>query len=255
MSNRRKNLVSDLEERMWKRILEDFPDEITCFEDGLDTLEACVLVQIQSERLFSGPDPMEELKNADKNTRGWGAGTILVWEAHERLVAGRLLLLTGHQSRALSCARDAFECLQWADICLKDDNEAKRWLRDSKPKARPAFGYSPKLSRDIQAKAQQALSTSGTHPYLGAIVRSLNPRAVLVPERTGEADAIRSYRLSTLFSFYAILLVTGTAIEYVVDSNPIFVEKVSGAGSVSKRIESILDAVLSQIRTVAGQRT
>lgn len=253
MSNRRRKLVSNREERMWKRLVEDFRDEVACFEDGLDTLASCVLAKVKSQPIFSGPDPIRELKEADHGTRDWGVWTLLLNEALERLEASRLLLLTGHQSRALSCARDAFECILWAHICLRDDRQANRWLQNHKPKPRNDFDYPAQLSSTIRQKVQEVFSPSGTHAYLDACMRSLNPRAVLVPKRAKNAEVSKVYRQCTRFGFYAILLVVDTAIEYVLGVDPSAAQGTPGAQSVVERIESTIGVLLEEIRGEASE--
>ncbi len=249
MAQELRRSLSNSERRMYRRTVKDFGSEIICFDEGLNVLASCVLIRVQNEPLLSSTDAIEHLKKADDSTRSWGVWTLLVNHARLLLEATSLLLLTGHQNRALSCARDAFEALQWADICLNNSQQARRWLDNKKPKTN-GVTYNSHLSKDTGDMAQRVLSTSGTHPYLDACVRSLNARAV-VASRRPKKEAVEAYKRSTLFSLYACLLVTKTAIEYVVHSDTALAQSVSGAAGVVGRIYSTLNALYSSIQATS----
>lgn len=165
--------LDEIEKSTWKYLLGAFPLETLAIMGNLSLLTNCVSVLVHSQPLLEQDDFVEQLQKSNDDDRRNGVWTVLIHEAFERLYTARLLLFTGHQGRCLACIRDAFECLRWADVCLKDVSPADRWLRGKDVTARRGHIYHELLSDERNTKIQSVLNPEGTHAYLRACLISL----------------------------------------------------------------------------------
>jgi len=134
MTSTNNGVLSGSEQGMAAKLWQTFATEMQQIDDGLNVLRRCVLKLTHSNVLLNRPNLTTQLAAADAGSRGPAVWTILVNEALERFTAGRLLFISGHYSRALSCLRDAVESLQWAEVCMVKDDEAERWVHGKKVK-------------------------------------------------------------------------------------------------------------------------
>ena len=104
------------EKSIWKYLLKEFPIEILAIVGSLMALAECLSLLFRTQPLFDRKDLVEQLQKADNDDKRSCLWTMLLYESLERLYSARLLLFTGHQSRCLSCVRDAFECLRKSDV-------------------------------------------------------------------------------------------------------------------------------------------
>lgn len=230
--------LSPLELRVWERLRVDFKNEITCIHRALDVLGK-VLNNLTDEIFCSHTDlnvlrkaidnlmkPQSQLSRADifrqlliePQQLPSAVWLVLCVEALERLIAGRLLLFTGHQSRALSCIRDAYECLQWADVCRCCDEESERWLRGKQVRVPKNFNYTPPLSKD--SIDYKLFNVWGTHAYFNSANLSLLPLSPFHPALNEVEGITPLYRTNTLASLGFMLMAIELLFAYITNVRP-----------------------------------
>jgi len=203
--------LDEIEESTWKYILETFPLEVLAIMGNLSLLGNCVSVLVGSQPILGQDDFVEQLQKSNDNDRRNGAWTVLIHEAFHRLYTARLLLFTGHQGRCLACIRDAFECLRWADVCLKDVYQADCWLRGKDVTAQRRHIYHELLSEEKNTRIQSVLNPEGTHAYLKACLISLH--SIHVQETPLSKAVIQR-------SIVSLLSVIDTIISYILNTRP-----------------------------------
>lgn len=215
MNPSERDVLNEWERRAWQQLVGDFPTELLCLDDSLGILGSCIAILIQSQPMLQHGDVLGSVRAAEGDTQREAVWTMLLCEAIERFESTRLLILAGHQSRSLSCARDAFECLLWADACLKDKKQAVRWLKRKKVVVRPDYAYPLQLAKEIDSGIQRVLNTWGTHAYLDACYLSLHATPPNLLGDNAGASEWELYRYLTQRSLISILHLIGSAIEYV----------------------------------------
>lgn len=175
-------------------VLTDFADRVACLEDGLNLLSDAMHIIVKSEELLCKPDLDKNLvaNSTDEKARCRAIQAILLVETWDRLRCSVLLMQTGHQSRALSCVRDAFECLRTACVCGASNREAVRFSRAKRIKSARTFKYPSYLSNPEWDKAQEILNVWGTHPYYQAATLGIYTFApVIIP--VGQNPEVRKF--------------------------------------------------------------
>jgi hypothetical protein len=244
------NPLSPLEERVWQQLVHDFASEIACIHQSLDLLLeiADSLYHshsgLPSDPTIYTPEWLEQfLGNPDSLRRfAWHS---LFGEAVERLLSGRLLLMTGHQSRAFSCVRDTYECLLWADFCRSDEKAARNWVRGKKVAPPKAFRFTSPL--DIDACRHNLFSRCGTHPYFAAVKLSLLPRAPFHPALARSDFAKENYILFTKTTSYYVLVALEDIFAYVTILHPTIRRDIPQVVPMHSRVTSTLDKLVMSL--------
>jgi hypothetical protein len=228
-------VLADFEKDAWEQLVKDFPCDLACLDETFRVLSSAVKFSCASQiTLVKSIDETEEIDDRIKSAFAW---TMLVSEARERLFSARLLLLTSHQSRCLSCLRDAFECLRWAHVCLGNAKQADRWLKGKKVISAPSQSYPPQPAQDISNDIQAVLSKVGTHPYMEACLI----QTVVFPQQgadMGTKENLRrhDYEVLTRQTFLAFFSTLGQAIEYILDTNLFEEDKIPDCREVLEHI-------------------
>ena len=233
-------VLADFEKDAWKQLVKDFPRDLACLDEAFRVLSAAVIFSCASQAtLVKSIDETEGVNDKIKSAFAW---TMLVSEARERLLSARLLLLTFHQSRCLSCLRDAFECLRWAHVCLGNARQADRWLKGKKVIVAPSQSYPPQLAQDISNDIQAVLSKLGTHPYMEACSIKFG---VITPEGAdrGTKENLRkgNYEVHARRTFLAFQSILGQAIEYILDTNLFEEDKIPDCREVLEHIYDFIE--------------
>ncbi len=226
------------EKETYDHLLKDLPDDVEQLESALDLLKHLVQTLMHKQEIFFKPDLSANLKCADKNTKCLATSTVLLIESVERLLSARLLFLTGHQSRCLSCVRDAYECLLWSDICFSNENEANKWIDGKMVKRHKSHQPPAQLSSDVANRIQHVLSTWGTHPYILSCLTSVY--STVTPKNTDE-DQSGAYEFLERRSLIATLHVAGTAAEYVLIVDPSLESDVENTREIISQIKKRID--------------
>ena len=248
MSSGTSNLLTEAEQTMSQRLSEDFPNEVQRLEEALDILRRYLQHLNATNPVLSREGSLGELAQAAVGERCSAVWTMLLCEAYERLSCAQLLLLTGHQSRALSCARDTIECLQWAHVCLKDEHEAARWINGRKVKHTRDFEFPQQISSLLTGDAKNVLNRHGTHAYIQACTLSVYPLAGLDPGATPDQGNLDMYNAATLRSFMAILYVVGATIEYVVNIGPDLEKEVASSLSIRAALSETVNRLFERVK-------
>ena len=210
--------LNEADSEFYARVLKDFGAELACLNEGMDLLGLYIQYLVNSEEILVKPALTTNLIAASEDTRSKSSWIILSAEFQERVSVAVLLLKLGHQSRSLACARDAFECLRWSDVCLREPAQAKRWVQGKKVQIPKGYAFPPQLSNELEGKIQSVLSVSGTHAYIDACLLSVYPAAPFVAGQSKDSGAIDAYKFFTIRSFIALLYILGTGIEYLTNS-------------------------------------
>lgn len=233
-------VLADFEKDAWKQLVKDFPCDLACLDEAFRVLSAAVKFSCESQATLV--KSIAETEEGDDKIRSAVAWSMLVLEARERLCSARLLLLTSHQSRCLSCLRDAFECLRWAHVCLGNARQADRWFKGKKVIAGARQSYPPQLAQDISNNIQAVLSKLGTHPYVESCLINIG---VIPPEGayrgTKENLRIGNYEVHARQTFLAFQAILGQAIEYILDTNLFEEDKIPDCPEVLEHIYDFMD--------------
>ena len=252
--------VWGVEQKFWERLRKDFKTEIACINRGLAVLRK-VDDDITKEIFKRDVDVNEVIGTLDdlKKQRGQvsrediflellldpqelsrAVCAFLCSEALERLIAARLLIFTGHISRALSCIRDAYECLRCSDVCRASDTESRRWLKGRKVKVPQGFVLTALLAQD--SMDHKLFNKWGTHAYYESVIMS----AVLGPfcpqlETMEETERIYTENSSACIGF--ILFAIRDMLGYLVIIHQKSIETTPEIVQVYESISRNLDRV------------
>jgi hypothetical protein len=238
-------LLNQFEHDMFCKLSIDFPDEIQGLEKGLGVLRRSVLEVIHSEPILDQPDLITALGQAHPDVRCSAIWAMLLNEAVDRLLSAQLLLLTGHQSRALACGRDAIECLQWAEICSSDDKQAKKWVRGKRVKTK-GFIHSPQISALLTGNVDEILNTQGTHAYIWACLVTITPAVALASNNSGDGE-FEIYKMFTKRTFMALMYITGAAIEYVLNTESDLEKVIPEGREAARRLSTIINSLVADV--------
>ena len=162
------------------------------------------------------------------------ASTMLFGETVERMNSASLLLLTGHQSRAIGCCRDALESLQWCHIVDKLPQQARNWFRGKKVQAHRGFKFPPHVSQQLRDECADFFNREGTHPYYGAVIYSL--LALTDGQPSKAQPGIINLRKNSL---NRVCMVSGLTIAYVLDQHPDLKESRTDAELIVDALELV----------------
>ena len=141
--------------------------------------------------------------------------TLLYGEAVERLNCARLLLHTGHLSRAVASSRDSLEALQWAHIAREVPTQARRWMAGKQITAPKSLAMPPYVSSKLRNAIAQLFNVYGTHPYREAVYLSL------LSATEGQSDAVQqnmNYLIAEKLG--RVLATSGLTVAYCLDQFP-----------------------------------
>lgn len=220
--------VWGVEQTFWKRLRKDFKPEIACINMSLAVLKH--IDDSIAQDIFKGDvdgviDDFKKRRGkvsqedivlqliVDPRQLPRAVCAFLVTEALDRLIAARLLIFTGHMSRALSCIRDAYECLRYSDICRTSKAESKKWLEGKKVRAPKGFGLAAPLAQD--STKEELFNKWGTHAYFEAVMIS----AMLGPFHPQSAmieGTDRIYKENSLGCMGFLLLAIQNMLTYLV---------------------------------------
>ena len=226
--------LSAFEVAIAAKIESDFGEQLALLHEAHLMLGDYVRALFGGQDVFKRPGLTKQLKHASMDSRKLAVWTLLVGEGYERLNSGRLLLLSGHQSRALACVRDAWESLEWAEICLNSAAETNKWLAGKKVKKPREFTFPTRLPRLLQGKTADIWNTHGTHPYFESVLISV------LPATFDDADDQRPYYELTRTGIITSLFVFGLTIEYVGWRSPELEGASPGRSDLVKRIGTVL---------------
>jgi hypothetical protein len=217
-----------VEQTFWKRLVKDFKAEIACINMSLAVLKE--IDDSMTQQIFKRDvdEVIDDLKKRrgkvsqedivlqlliDRLELSRAVCAFLVTEALDRLIAARLLIFTGHMSRALSCIRDAYECLRYSDICRMSKTEGKKWLEGKKVRVPKGFVFAAPLAQDNSE--EKLFNKWGTHAYLEAVLVSamLGP---FHPESATIEGTDRIYKENSLSCMGLILLAIQNMLRYLV---------------------------------------
>lgn len=203
--------LDEIEKSTWTYILNEFPLEVLSIMGNFIILANCISSLVHTQPILEKSGFVDKLLEADKEEKCLGVWTLLLQETLQRLYSARLLLFTGHQSRCLSCVRDAFECLRWADICLKDVYQADCWLRGKDVTAQRSHVYPDLICDEVNSKIQSVLNPEGTHAYL---------RACLISIQSIHVEVTPVFKALIQRSIVSMISVIDTSIAYTLNARP-----------------------------------
>ena len=130
----------------------------------------------------------------------------------ERLHAARSLLLLGYQGRMLACLRDVIEFLYYSDVCMKNPQEARRWLDNGYISKDTATEVHQVVERNRKGQMWNLLSGAGVHPRLATRLSSTRYKTSSLGDFRGDPHAVdtknarreRDYRNTRLNMWVAI---------------------------------------------------
>jgi len=265
--------LSSLEVQFWEHISDSFRLEIVCINKSLELIEkinsylyeevstdipfddpVLILEKILKKPIYDPGKPVSQWSNADlfrqfikdpvhMQQMVW---SLLCREAAERLNSARLLILTGHCSRMLSCIRDSNECLCWADFCRKDQKASERWLGHQKVKVPNSFQYTAPLSKDIGDPG--VLDKYGTHSYLDAVATSILPMGPFVDslEYSKSESVMIIHKEHTIGCLGLLLMAIQRQLLYLASIRPDLKDKFPEIEDMAKAIDYIESGLIKE---------
>jgi hypothetical protein len=220
--------LDDIEKATWEYICKEFSLEILSITDNFIVFGNILDALIHTQPILESSSYIDKLQEAEKHCKCKGVSTLLLLESFERLYSARLLLFTGHQSRCLSCIRDAFECLRKADVCLHNEYQADFWLRGKDVTAQRGYIYHELLSDAENSKIQSVLNPEGTHAYL---------KSCLISIHSTQTSANPMFKVLIQRSIVALISILDKAIGYTLKTTP----SLSGIVNIKPEIKLQLD--------------
>ena len=142
------SILLNAEEMTFSRNLyADHREAATILDATIGTLARWVVEFYQTESALA--QPLAAQPNLPDDTVSSVTFTLLFGEAVERLTCARLLLHTGHQSRAVASCRDSLEALQLAHIAREVPAQARRWLAGKRIMAPKGLIMPPYVSNQL----------------------------------------------------------------------------------------------------------
>lgn len=234
IDNHHCSVLSDFEVEFAARLGGDFQKEAILLGDAELMLGGYVRTLFRGQEVFMEPNVVKQLKSASADNRKVAVWTLLVGEAYERHHSGHLLFGTGHLSRALSCVRDAWECIEWGEVCLRLAPQADRWVVGESVKAPKGFKFPARVPRLLEGKSADVLNTYGTHPYFESAMLSV------LPASFDDPDDSRPYYELTRSGAATMLFVFGLAIDYVLWQVPKLEDGTPGGSALVGKIATEL---------------
>ena len=225
-------LYTETETQALRELLEEFPEAVFALDTAMGILGRSAVVLYESNPALG--QPLGPFANLNDRTRSSVAATMLYGESVERLICARLLLLTGHQSRAVGCCRDAWESLQWSYVVRELPAQASRWLNDKSVKIPRGFGLPAHVSNQLLQQSADIMNRRGTHPYYSATIYSLFP---VVDAQSAEVR--RAVQLMTRNSLNSVCLMAGLTIAYSLDQYQFLKDRIPAADSVIDMVERV----------------
>lgn len=159
--------------------------------------------------------PLAEQPNLSDDSVCSVAFTLLFGETVERLRCARLLLFTGHVSRAISCVRDSLEALQWAHVTRIVPTQARGWMKGNAVKVPKSLTLPPYVSTQLRDESSQLLNVQGTHPYSESVYLSLFSASA------GQTAPVQQNMLYFVaLNFGRVVATTGLVAAYCLDQFP-----------------------------------
>lgn len=170
-----------------KALLHDFGSDVNLLEELINLVSQCVdeinvaLPDSDLQKLYESKD--EKLLCAT-------VSGMLLYEAVERLHAARSLLLLGYQGRMLACLRDMIESLYYSDVCMKNPQEARRWLDNGYISKDTATEVHQVVERNRKGQMWNLLSGAGVHPRLATRLSSTRYKTPSLGDFRGDPHAV-----------------------------------------------------------------
>lgn len=196
-------------------------DAVDCLTTTLKTLGACVNTLASEQPEFHQTNLTGRLRVSNGPTRCRGTHILILGYCVDLLYAGVLLLLTGYNGRALSCVRDVYEGLRFADSCLSNADAASNWLEGKRLNKPKGHKFPPEI--DLGQQAKGILNAWGTHPQYESAMSAWISRARLC----GEMDEID--RFLVLRDFATLLDASSKGLSYVLRRHTDLDSKHTGA--------------------------
>jgi len=218
--------VRKLEQDVYEKLKQDFPNEIAVLEKGLDTIWQCNLKLIDKAPLLGKPNLNANLVTANPKDRRLTSQTLLIYHATMFLRAARLLLLTGYPAPSMSCLRSTVESILNAHVCMQGDEQTKNWVKQGEIK-RKGFRFPRQIPKSVAEKIMQELGTQGVHAnYSAFLVQAYYPGIVFSKENEQE------YEFLTLRIIYFSLFISNRFLAYLLKKKPFLKDQVHDAGEV-----------------------
>ena len=176
-------LLNEVELDFSKNLYARHPEASIVLDATIGTLATWVVEFYQAEPALA--KPLAEQPNLPDDSVSSVTFCLLFGEAVERLCSARLLLLTGHQSRALASCRDSLEALQFAHITREVPAQARRWLAGKHITTPKGLPVPPYVSNELRDSAALLFNKYGTHAYREAVFLSL------LPGIEGQSEAVQ----------------------------------------------------------------
>lgn len=154
-----------------RNLYADHREAATILDATIEILARWVAEFYQAEPALA--QPLAEQPNLADDAVCAVTFTLLLGESVERLICARLLLHTGHQSRAIASCRDSLEALQAAHVSRVLPARARRWLSGKKIVAPKDLIMPPYVSNQLRDATAQLFNVLGTHAYRDAVYLSL----------------------------------------------------------------------------------
>jgi len=267
--------LSTLELQFWERISKDYRLEIACVNRSLELIQKInnyLYDEVHADISLEEPVVMvKKILHKPRHRSGkpasqWSKADLfrqfikkpdqlrqMVWsllcvEATERLTSARLLALTGHYSRVLSCVRDSNESLCWADFCLTNEQASELWLKGKKVEPPKSFRYKFPLSKHVGHPGD--LDKFGTHSYIEAVETSILP----IGPFTGDLEYSKSetiekiHKEHTLACLGILLQSINTQLLYLTNLRPDLKNKFPETDNMVEAIDYIECRLIDEIK-------
>ena len=214
-------------------------DFIDCLTDALSAMGDCIDILMSAQPEFHKTNLTENLRRVGGQSLCRGTHILILGYCYDMLNAGVLLLLTGYNGRALSCVRDVYEGLRFADACLNNDDSANNWLDGRKPKKTKGHKYPDMIALDQGADA--ILNVWGTHPHYESTMSAWFSRF----RQSGQLDDFD--RFFVLRDAVTLLSASSKGLSYILLRHSCLVDKVSGIAQVPQSATSLVQKTMIQV--------
>lgn len=214
-------------------------DFVNCLTDTLSAMSDCIDTLMSAQPKFHETNLTENLRKAGGQSLCRGTHILILGNCHDMLNAGVLLLLTGYNGRALSCVRDVYEGLRFADACLHNANAAINWLDGKKPKKPKGHKYPDEIALD--QGADTILNVWGTHPQYESTMSAWFSRFRL-SRQVDDFD-----RFFVLRDIVTLLSASSRGLSYILLRHSFLVDKVSGVAQRPQNANSLVQKTMSEV--------
>ncbi len=237
-----------IEQRVLRKLQQDFPKDIDLMERGLDSVAKCVQIMINISPMLHKPNVQNNLLNANDEVRSGTVQVICIEHSFTFLKAARLLLLTGYISPSLSCLRTAFESFQNAYICSVRDDQAIRFIKGNEINRKVDVIYPQQLDTNLGRQIKNILAMYGVHPNFNAIeMQALFEGSVFTKEN------YTTYKFMFIRNVWSYNMMVVLLLDYLLERNQKLIEEVPEAPEIARELVQYIEDSEKQLEKLSNK--